>query len=137
MGFNGIKAVQQLKILETKGQILLFIESVWQLLWVMKLPTAELWGISCFRLLRLHWPWLVPTAAELRGITIKIKTPLLFWFKAILGHFPRVFWIAGPPQYGFWTKLFWDSVCCGIFWKIYHENLPLWCGIFVPKPINT
>ena len=39
----------------------------------MKLPTAELWGISCLRLLRLHLPWLVPTAAELRVITIEIK----------------------------------------------------------------
>ena len=38
-------------------------------------------------------------------------------------------------QLGLGIKLFWDSICCGFFLQIYHENLPLCVGIFVPRPI--
>jgi hypothetical protein len=39
----------------------------------MKLPTAELWGISCFLVCCCSSSRLFPTAAELRGYSDKIK----------------------------------------------------------------
>jgi len=35
---------------------------------------------------------------------------------------------------GLGTILFFDSICCGIFWKIHRKNRSLSVGIFVPKP---